>query len=59
VLTSQATPDEAAEYTEWVFGIARAGCGAVRSGLLGLVGAPMAAAEEPYVTDLAAALGAA
>ena len=59
VLTSQAAPDEAAEYTEWVFGIARAGCGAVRSGLFGLVGAPLTAAEEQYVTDLAAALGAA
>ncbi len=59
VLASQATPDEAAEYTEWVLGIARAGCGAVRSGLFGLVGAPMTAAEEQYVTDLAAALGAA
>src|SRR5688572_16654008 len=59
VLASQATPDEAAEYTEWVLGIARAGCGAMRSGLFGLVGAPMTAAEEQYVTDLAAALGAA
>ena len=58
VLASQATPEEAAAYTEWVLGIARAGCGAVRSGLLGLVGAQMTAAEEQYVTDLAAALGA-
>src|SRR5918993_219530 len=35
VLVSQATPEEAAEYTEWVLGIARAGCGAVRSGPFG------------------------
>jgi hypothetical protein len=59
VLTSQATPEEAAEYTEWVLGIARAGCGAVRSGLFGLIGAPMTAAEDQYVKDLAAAFGAA
>src|SRR5918995_6777699 len=58
VLASQATPEEAAEYTQWVLGIARAGCGAVRSGLLGLVGAPMTGAEEQYVADLTAALGA-
>jgi hypothetical protein len=58
VLASQATPEEAAEYTEWVLGIARAGCGAVRSGLFGLVGAQMTAAEEQYVKDLATALGA-
>ena len=56
VLASQATPEEAAAYTEWVLGIARAGCGAVRSGLLGLVGAPTTAAEEQYLKDLAAAL---
>ena len=59
VLVSQATPEEAAEYTEWVLGIARAGCGAVRSGPFGLVGAQMTAAEDQYVEDLAAALGAA
>ena len=59
VLASQATPEEAAEYTEWVLGIARAGCGAVRSGLFGLAGTQMTAAEEQYVKDLAAALGAA
>jgi hypothetical protein len=59
VLASEAIAKEAAEYTEWVLGIALAGCRAVRSGLFGLVGAPMTAAEEQYVTDLAAALGAA
>jgi hypothetical protein len=59
VLASQATPEEAAEYTEWVLGIARAGCGAVRSGLFGLAGTQMTAAEEQYVKDLATALGAA
>ena len=58
VLARQATPEEAAEYTEWVLDIARAGCGAVRSGLFGLVGAQMTAAEEQYVNDLATALGA-
>jgi hypothetical protein len=56
VLASQATPEEAAEYTAWVLGIARAGCKAVRSGLFGLVGDEMTAAEEQYVEDLAAAL---
>jgi hypothetical protein len=58
VLAGQATPEEAAEYTQWVLGIARAGCGAVRSGLFGLVGAPMTVAEKQYVKDLTAALGA-
>jgi hypothetical protein len=58
VLANQATPEETAEYTDWVLDIARAGCGAVRSGLFGLVGAPMTAAEEQYVKDLAIALGA-
>jgi hypothetical protein len=57
VLASQATPDEAAEYTQWVLRIARAGCEAVRSGLFGLVGVEMTAAEEQYVKDLATALG--
>jgi hypothetical protein len=56
VLASQATPEEAEEYSEWVLGIARAGGGAVRSGLFGLVGAEMTDAEEQYVKDLAAAL---
>ena len=56
VLTSQATPEEADEYTEWVLGIARAGCGAVRGGLLGLVGAQMTAAEDQFVKELTAAL---
>jgi hypothetical protein len=58
VLASQATPEEAAEYTEWVLAIARAGGGAMRSGLFGLLGAPMTVAEEQYVKDLATALGA-
>ena len=58
VLASQATPEEAAEYTQWVLRIARAGCEAVRSGLFGLVGAQMTVAEEQYVRDLATALGA-
>jgi hypothetical protein len=58
VLISQASPDEAAEYTEWVLGIARAACGAVRNGLFGLVGAQMTTAEDQYLKELAAALGA-
>ena len=58
VLASQATPEAAAEYTAWVLAIARAGCGAVRSGLFGLAGAQMTVAEEQYVKDLATALGA-
>ena len=58
VLASQATPEEAAEYTEWVLGIARAGCEAVRSGLFGLAGARRTVAEEQYVKELATALGA-
>jgi hypothetical protein len=56
VLTSQATPEEAAEYTAWVLGIARAACGAVRSGLFGLVGAEMTTAEDQFLKDLATAL---
>jgi hypothetical protein len=58
VLASQATPEEAAEYTQWVIGIARAGCGAVRSGLFGFVGAQLTVAEEQYLKDLETALGA-
>jgi hypothetical protein len=58
VLASQATPEEAAEYTQWVLRIAQAGCEAVRSGLFGLVGAQTTVAEEQYVKDLATALGA-
>jgi hypothetical protein len=59
VLARQATPEEASEYTEWILDIARAGCGAMRSELFGLVGAQMTVAEEQYVKDLATALGAA
>jgi hypothetical protein len=56
VLARQATPEEAAEYTAWVLGIARAGCEAVRSEFFGLIGDEMTPAEEQYVGDLAAAL---
>ena len=59
VLVSQATPEEAAKYIAWVLGIARAGCGAVRSGLFGIIGEPMTAAEDQFMKNLAAALGAA
>ena len=58
VLASQATPQEAAEYTEWVLGIARASCQAVRTGLLGLTGESMTAAEDQYIKNLTVALGA-
>ena len=54
-----ATPEEGAEYTEWVLGIARAGCGAVRSELCGLVGEKMTAEEVRYMRELTAALSAA
>jgi hypothetical protein len=57
VLADQSTPEEAAEYTAWVLGIARASCRAVRTGLFGLSGEPMSAAENQYLTDLSAALG--
>ena len=57
ILADQSTPEEAAEYTAWVLGIARASCQAVRTGLFGLRGEPMTAAEDQYITDLAAALG--
>ena len=56
VLADQSTPEEAAEYTEWVLGIARASCHAVRSGLFGLTGEPRSAAEDQYLKDLSAAL---
>ena len=59
ILVSQATPQEVAEYTEWVLGIARASCHAVRSGLFGLTGESVTAAEDQYIKDLSAALGAA
>lgn len=57
ILADQSTPEEAAEYTEWVLGIARASCRAVRTGLFGLSGESMTAAEDQYITDLSAALG--
>lgn len=59
VLASHAPPEEAAEYTAWVLGIARAGGQAVRSGLFGLSGEPVTAAEEQFIKDLSAALGSA
>ena len=58
IVASQATPEEGAEYTAWVLGIARAGCQAARGGLFGLSGNPMTAAEDQYIKDLTAALGA-
>ena len=58
VLADQSTPEETTEYSEWVVGIARASCHAVRSGLFGLTGESMTAAEDQYIRDLSAALGA-
>ena len=57
VLADQSTPEEAAEYMAWVLGIARASCRAVPTGLFGLSGEPMTAAEDQYLTDLSSALG--
>jgi hypothetical protein len=57
VLADQSTPEEAAEYTAWVLGIARASCRAVRTGLFGLSGQTLTTAEDKYLTDLSAALG--
>ena len=57
VLARRSTAEEAAEYMEWVLGIARASSQAARTGLFGLSGEPMTAAEEQYLTDLSAALG--
>ena len=57
VLADQSTPEEAAEYTAWVLGIARASCRAVRTGLFGLSGEPVTVAEDQYIKDLSAALG--
>ena len=57
VLADQSTPEEAAEYTAWVLGIARASCQAVRTGPLGLSGEPMTAAEDQFLEELAEALG--
>ena len=56
-LSALATPEEAAQYRAWIVAIARAGSAAARSGLFGLSGEAVTAAEERYVSDLAAALG--
>jgi hypothetical protein len=58
LLARRATPEDAAAYTAWVLGIARAGVGAAGGGLFGLGSPPVTASEEQYLKDLAAALGA-
>lgn len=57
VLTNQATPEEAAEYTEWILGIARAGCQAAGGGLFGLSGQSVTPEETQFIKELTAALG--
>jgi hypothetical protein len=57
VLRSRATPEETAQYRDWIIGIARAAVEGARGGLFGLSGEEMTAAEEKYVKDLAAAIG--
>jgi hypothetical protein len=58
VLTSQATPQEAAEYTAWIMSIARAGVEAAKTGFLGLEGAQITPREAMFIKELAAALNA-
>jgi len=58
VLASHATAEEAAAYTAWVLGIARAGCEAVKTGFFGMSGEKLTASEAQFIRDLAAALGA-
>jgi hypothetical protein len=56
-LAAEATPEEAAEYTAWVLGIARAGVDAARTGLFGLSGELETEREVRFLEDLAIALG--
>lgn len=56
VLASQATPREAAEYTAWIMGIARAGVEAAKTGFLGLEGAQVTPRESLFISELATAL---
>jgi hypothetical protein len=55
ILTAQA-PQDAAAYTDWVLGIARAGVAAGRSGLLGLTGEQVTARESAFLRELERAL---
>jgi hypothetical protein len=57
VLAERASAEEAAEYTGWVLGIARAGIEAARTGFFGLGGERVTEREAAFVRDLAAALG--
>jgi hypothetical protein len=58
VLRSRATPEEAAQYRDWIIGIARAAVAGARGGLFGMSGEETTAAEGKYVHDLTAAIGA-
>jgi hypothetical protein len=58
VLTSQAAPQETAEYTAWIMSIARAGVEAAKTGFLGLEGAQVTPREAMFIKELASALNA-
>lgn len=57
VLAQRATEQEAAEYTAWVLGIARAATEAARTGLFGVGGDRVTDREATFVRDLQTALG--
>jgi hypothetical protein len=57
ILAARVSSQEAAEYAEWVLGIAQAAAEAARSGLFGVGGAQVTAREAGFVRDLATALG--
>lgn len=57
VLVERTSAEEAAAYTAWVLGIARAGIEAARTGFFGLGGERVTEREAAFVRDLAAALG--
>ncbi len=58
VLAAKATPQERAEYTDWLLMIAEEVCGTQRTGgILGVGGEKVSAAERQFLADLTAALG--
>jgi hypothetical protein len=57
VLASGAPVEEAAAYTDWVLGIARASAEATRTGLFGVGGKRVTDREAAFMCDLAAAMG--
>ncbi len=57
ILAAKATPEEAAEYREWLVTIAQDVCAAVRSGgVFGLGGTRISPAEEEFINKLATTL---